>query len=393
MPTYLTPGVYVEEMQTGARPIQPVGTSTAAFLGVASLAEANVGQAIAINNWTQFQKAYVPSAAKDPKDAAATLLVHAVYGFFANGGSRCYVVNLGKGGSLVKGLRVLEQVDEVAIIAAPGYADPASHDALLSHCELMKDRVAVLDGPEQVDSIDRFTVVGAAGGNDGDAPKGVRPRPSDGGYGAVYWPWITVKDPIDGETLATVPPSGHLAGIYARTDATRGVHKAPANEIIRGALNVGYRLTPQEQGVLNPVGVNCIRFFTGQGIRVWGARTVADGSSEWRYLNVRRVFNFMEKSIARSTNWIVFEPNDQFLWQAIRRDITSFLTVLWRDGVLAGKTADEAFFVKCDSETNTPETIELGQVITLIGVAVVKPAEFIIFRIGQHAGGTSIEEG
>jgi phage tail sheath protein FI len=387
MPTYLTPGVYVEEMQTGARPIQPVGTSTAAFLGVASLADAHAGEAIAVNNWTQFQKLYVP------KDGKATPLVQAVYGFFVNGGSRCYVINLGTGGTLAKGLRTLEQVDEVAIVAAPGYADPASHDALLGHCELMKDRVAVLDGPEKVDSIDRFTVVGAAGETDADAPKGVRPRPSDGGYGAVYWPWITVKDALDGETLVTVPPSGHMAGIYARTDATRGVHKAPANEIIRGALNVGYRLTPQEQGVLNPVGVNCIRFFTGQGIRVWGARTVADGSSEWRYLNVRRVFNFMEKSIARSTNWIVFEPNDQFLWQAIRRDITSFLTVLWREGMLAGKTADEAFFVKCDSETNTPETIELGQVITLIGVAVVKPAEFIIFRIGQHAGGTSIEEG
>ncbi len=383
MPTYLSPGVYVEEMQTGARPIQPVGTSTAAFLGLATRSDAPVGEPLAVNNWTQFQKTFVAD------DVAATPLIHGVFGFFANGGSRCYIINLGTDGSLAKGLRVLEQVDEVAIVAAPGYADAGSYDALLSHCESMKDRVAVLDGPQQVTSIDQFTAVAVPGSSEG----GARPRPSDGGYGAVYWPWITVKDALDGESLVTVPPSGHMAGIYARTDATRGVHKAPANEIIRGALNVSYRLTPQEQGVLNPAGVNCIRFFTGQGIRVWGARTVADGSSQWRYLNVRRCFNFMEKSIGRSTNWIVFEPNDQFLWQAIRRDITAFLTILWRQGMLAGKTPEEAFYVKCDAETNTPETIELGQVVTLIGVAVVKPAEFIIFRIGQHAGGTSIEEG
>jgi hypothetical protein len=171
----------------------------------------------------------------------------------------------------------------------------------------------------------------------------------------------------------------------------RGVHKAPANEALRGALNLTYRLTAEEQGELNQNGVNCIRFFLREGIRIWGARTVADGSSEWRYLNVRRLFTMIEESIAQSTRWIVFEPNDQSLWKSIRRDIGAFLTRLWRDGALMGATPDEAFFVKCDAETNPPDVIDAGQVVTLIGVAPVKPAEFIIFRISQSQGNVEIE--
>jgi phage tail sheath protein FI len=191
--------------------------------------------------------------------------------------------------------------------------------------------------------------------------------------------------------LVDVPPSGHIAGIYARTDATRGVHKAPANESIRGALNVTYRFTGEEQGELNPLGVNCIRFFAREGIRVWGARTLAAEASEWRYVNVRRLFNMIEESIAQSTRWVVFEPNDMSLWKAIRRDVSAFLMNLWRDGALMGTTPDEAFFVKCDEETNPPEVIDAGRVITVIGLAPVKPAEFVIFRIGQHAAGVDVE--
>jgi phage tail sheath protein FI len=188
-----------------------------------------------------------------------------------------------------------------------------------------------------------------------------------------------------------VAPSGHIAGIWARTDATRGVHKAPANEIIRGALNVTQRLTSEDQGVLNPVGVNCIRYFPREGIRVWGARTLADASSEWRYLNVRRLFNMIEESIAEATRWIVFEPNDRTLWKSIRRDIGAFLTRVWRDGALMGRVPEEAFFVKCDEETNPPDSIDAGFVIAFIGIAPVKPAEFVVFRISQHAGGVEIE--
>ena len=200
-----------------------------------------------------------------------------------------------------------------------------------------------------------------------------------------------MRDPLSPADLVNIAPSGHLAGIWARTDALRGVHKAPANEPVRGALDLTYLLTRDEQGILNQSGVNCIRLFTREGIRVWGARTIADGSSEWRYLNVRRLFNMIEESIGTSTRWIVFEPNDRTLWKSIRRDISAFLTRLWRDGALMGRTPQEAFFVKCDEETNPPDSIDAGMVITLIGIAPVKPAEFIVFRISQYAGGSNTE--
>jgi phage tail sheath protein FI len=400
MPTYLAPDVYVEEVPGGARPIEAVGTSTAGFVGVAPNGSAFVNQARAINNWTEFLKEFYAEG------NASTPLSHAVYGFFLNGGRRCFVVNVGPnnpasgGGANRAGLQVLEQIDEVAIVAIPGFADAAYYDAALSHCEKLQDRVAVLDPPGGVSDISLLTQVAAAstkpaaagaatarGEQPGAATTGVRPRQSDGGYGAYYFPWITVRDPISNETV-NVPPSGHIAGIWARSDAARGVHKAPANEVLRGALNVTYLLTREEQGTLNQNGVNGIRFFPSEGIRVWGGRTVAASSSEWRYLNVRRLFNMIEESIAKNTRWIVFEPNDRTLWKSIRRDVSAFLTRIWRDGALMGRTPEEAFFVKCDEETNSPEVIDAGMVVTLIGIAPVKPAEFIIFRISQWAGGT-----
>jgi uncharacterized protein len=427
--SYLTPGIYIEELPGGPRPIEAVGTSTAGFVGSAPDATALLNQAIAVNNWSQFVTAFVPEG------STSTPLSHAVYGFFLNGGRRCFVVNVGASPTIVgggrnrEGLQVLEEVDEVAIVAAPGFADAASYDALLSHCEDLKDRVAILDPPLEVETIERLTEVatvtasrgggrssssggtsgssgessGAAGtpGTDqpaavttaaGTAAAGLRPRLSDGGYGAFYFPAITVRDPLDPTATVNVAPSGHLAGIWARTDSTRGVHKAPANETVRGALNLAYRLTPQEQGALNQSGVNCIRLFSREGIRVWGARTVAESSSEWRYLNVRRLFCMIEESIAENTRWIVFEPNDRTLWKSIRRDIGAFLTRLWRDGALMGRTPQEAFFVLCNEETNPPEVIDAGMVVTLIGIAPVKPAEFIIFRISQYAGGVEIEQ-
>lgn len=411
MPTYLAPDIYIEEVSGGARPIQAVGTSTVGFVGEAPDPEAYVNVARAINNWSQFLREFA-----SPPDSASTALSHGVYGFFQNGGSRCYVVNVGRGkgigggGRDRTGLDVLEQIDEIAIVAAPGYTDQASYDAVLSHCEKLKDRVAILDspGPEEVADISRLTEVAtvrAKPASEGEAqpdegkpasggaarPGGLRPRQSDGGFGAIYFPWITVRDPLSPDARVSVPPSGHVAGIWARNDGTRGVHKAPANEAVRGALDVTYYLTREEQGVLNEVGVNCIRFFTREGIRVWGARTLADPASEWRYVNVRRLFNMLEESIADSTRWIVFEPNNRTLWKSIRRDITAFLTRVWRDGALMGRTPEEAFFVKCDEETNTPENIDAGIVVTLIGIAPVKPAEFIVFRISQYQGGSAVE--
>ncbi len=395
MPTYLAPGIYVEEVSMGPRPIQPTGTSTAGFVGKAPDAGAHVNQAIAINNWTQFVGEYVPNG------SPSTPLSQAVYGFFANGGRRCFVVNctdISGGGTKRSGLDVLREIDEVAIVAAPGYADAASYAALLDHCEGMKDRFAILDCPEAIPRLDLLTQVAVVStkkkkpGEDeseGEPAGGLRPPASP--WGAVYFPRITVRDPLPPNDFVDIAPSGHLAGIYARSDATRGVHKAPANERIRGALNVTYRLTREEQGELNQHGVNCIRLFPRDGILVWGARTLAEQGSEWTYLNVRRLFSMVEESIANSTRWIVFEPNDQTLWKKIRRDVSAFLTNIWRDGALMGRTPEEAFFVKCDEETNPPESIDAGRVVILIGMAPVKPAEFIVFRIGQSASGAEIE--
>ncbi|MEM7113186.1 MAG: phage tail sheath C-terminal domain-containing protein [Chloroflexota bacterium] len=394
MPTYSAPGVYIEEVSGGSRPIQAVGTSTAGFVGIAPNVRARVNEAVAVNNWTEFVRIFAST------NGNSTHLAQAVRGFFDNGGSRCYVVNVGAGGSLVgtggqqAGLDLLKRIDEIAIVAAPGYSDAVSYEAIISHCEQMGDRVGILDAPENVPDINQLTKVATASGDEEESAGtsgGLRPRQSDGGYAAVYFPWITVRDPLENGRLVNVPPSGHLAGIWARTDATRGVHKAPANEPIRGAVNLTYALTSAEQGELNQNGVNCIRFFANEGILVWGARTIASGSSEWRYLNVRRLFNMIEESIGNSTRWVVFEPNDRPLWKAIRRDISAFLTRLWRDGALMGRTAEEAFFVKCDDETNPQENIDAGQVTTLIGLAPVKPAEFIVFRVSQHQSGTEID--
>ncbi len=389
---YRAPDIYVEEVPGGPRPIQAVGTSTAGFVGVAPDPKAPTDQVKAINNWTQFVNNFASGQA-----IKSTPLAQAVFGFFQNGGTRCYVVAVGDGkpitgkGGKRSGLDLLEAYDEIAIVAAPGKNDQASQEALLTHCESLKDRVAILDSPEKVEDLQKLVTVADSGG---PAPTpatpsgGVRPRDSKGGYGTFYYPWIIIRDPITGDQVSA-PPSGHLAGIWARSDSTRGVHKAPANEPVRGALGVTHALTRQEQAELNPAGVNVIRFFPRQGVLVWGARTLE--KDEFRYLNVRRLFNMVEESIATSTRWIVFEPNDRTLWKSIRRDITAFLTGLWRDGALMGRTPQEAFFVKCDEETNPPESINEGKVITLIGIAPVKPAEFIIFRISQFEGGVEVQ--
>jgi hypothetical protein len=212
----------------------------------------------------------------------------------------------------------------------------------------------------------------------------------DSKYAALYWPWIEVMNPLTNKPL-TIPPSGHIAGVWCRTDATRGVHKAPANEVTLGANSVAFQITHAEQGSLNKAGINCIRAFPGRGIRVWGARTLSS-DPEWRYINVRRLFNYVSESIMQGTQWSVFEPNDQKLWIQLRIAASSFLTRTWREGALFGSSPEQAFFVKCDEETNPPDVIEAGQVVCEIGIAPVKPAEFVIFRLSQYAeGGGEIE--
>jgi phage tail sheath protein FI len=239
----------------------------------------------------------------------------------------------------------------------------------------MGDRVAILDPPPGLNAqqIKEWRVDKAR---------------YDSKYATLYWPWIKVFDPA---TRATqyVPPSGHVAGIWGRNDDTRGVHKAPANEVIRGAVELETQITKNEHGLLNPTGINCIRAFPGGGIRVYGARTLSSDPA-WRYLNVRRLFNYLEESILNGTQWVVFEPNDDALWARIRRTVNDFLVNQWRAGALFGLTPDEAFFVKCDRETNPSQGIDAGEVVCMIGVAPVKPAEFVVFRLSQFSGGTSL---
>ncbi len=384
--SYLSPGVYVEEVDRGTKPLEMVGTSTAAFIGEANIGPVN--EPIFCTNWSQFTKHFGDFNNSE-------YLAHAVYGFFNNGGGRCFILNVGSnedqsdskkpsskaalyigtdnGPGTRTGLKAFEDIDDVNIVCAPGQTDPAIQDAVLSHCENMRYRFAILDSPETIEK----------GGVD------KLPKPRDSKYGAYYFPWVEVYDPIRGNIY--MPPSGYMAGVYARSDGERGVHKAPANEMVRGALGLKYNITRGEQDILNPKGINCIREFPNRGIRVWGARTISSDPS-WRYINVRRLFNMVEQSIELGTQWVVFEPNDHRLWKRITRDISAFLLRLWRQGALFGQTPEEAFYVKCDEETNPPEVIDAGQLIVEIGMCPVKPAEFVIFRIGQMPTGGDVSE-
>ncbi|MFV0458460.1 MAG: phage tail sheath family protein [Actinomycetales bacterium] len=513
MPTYLAPGVYVEELEAGARPLEGVGTAVAAFVGLAEDGPFNTPTLV--SNWTAFTSTFGGFV-------AGSYLAHSVYGYFLNGGGNCYVVRIGQsqepaprsgrgraaaiasapqaqigrikvraldpaaepgsisvevaaaGGEnppqdsfkvVVKqagqpveefdqvtlsrgktnvatvvnadskvikieevaagevdtvapgetqlsaptaaaatpsdslgaddyigdvadrtGFAGLETVEEITMLSVPDLmsayqqgaidleAVQAVQLAMIAHCELMGDRMAILDPPPGLNAqqIKEWRVDKAG---------------YDSAYAALYWPWVKVADPATG-TMQFMPPSGHVAGIWGRNDDTRGVHCAPANEVVRGAVSLELQITSREQELLNPVGINCIRSFPSRGTRIWGARTLSS-QPEWRYVPVRRLFNYLEESILSGTNWAVFEPNDEALWARLRRTISAFLVNEWRKGALFGSTPDEAFFVKCDAETNPAEAIDAGQVACLVGVAPVKPAEFVIFRLSQFSGGAS----
>ncbi|MCA1668262.1 MAG: phage tail sheath subtilisin-like domain-containing protein [Thermomicrobia bacterium] len=520
MPEYLSPGVYIEEVNTGPRPIEGVGTACAAFVGFAPAGPTN--RPVLVTNWTQYVETFgrvEEGGARNPH-MPNTFLSHSVFGYFLNGGGRCYVTRIGLNGAeekttaaaaeplqlpsksskaipsltikpkdaakddiqvevapptgdgqpdgsftlkikmgtteevfenitigakkgaknavetatqtsklvavveeqgtgtavermpdvgsyLIKaalpasalqalksgdftgdvtqrsGVEGLEVAEDVTMVICPDLMSAYQSKALdrdgvkavqlsmIAHCERMQDRMAILDPipdltPQEV--------------------KVWREKTTnyDSKFAALYYPWIKVAGP-DGRPLS-IPPSGHMAGIYARNDNERGVHKAPANEVLRGVLDVDTQITKGEQDTLNPIGVNCLRNFTGAGLRVWGARTLSSDPA-WRYINVRRLFNYVEKSIEGGTQWIVFEPNDEGLWARVRRDITAFLMGVWRDGALFGSTPDQAFFVKCDAELNPPDVRDRGQLVIDIGLAPVKPAEFVIFRFSQFSGG------
>jgi phage tail sheath protein FI len=284
------------------------------------------------------------------------------------------------------GINGLAVADDVTMVVVPDLVTAARREdgtidldlwkavqtSLIAHCEQHANRMAILDAPP------------------GMTPQQIKEWRSeiamfDSAFAALYYPWIKVENPVgtNGDREVFIPPSGHIAGVWARTDDSRGVWKAPANDTIRGCLDIERAITQNEQSLLNPVGINCIRPFGTRGIRIWGARTLAS-DTDWRYINVRRLFNMVESTIMDGTQWAVFEPNDQTLWEGVTRTLTGFLRGLWSAGALFGDSADQAFYVKCDAETNPPESIDEGKLVVEVGLAPVKPAEFVIFRISQQ---------
>jgi phage tail sheath protein FI len=510
MPTYLTPGVYVEEVPSTSKPIEGVGTSIAAFVGLAPGGPVNTP--MRISNWTQFAKIFGdPNEPDNGPFMEGAYLAHAVYGFFQNGGGLCWVVRVGAGDGAaarpqaalpaaadktieafhaealpdINGSVKVEVTEEpsagegaeptyklvvdagtdgkeeyegltlkkgrqniatkvnasskfIKITETAGLPDsrPATGTYTLSAPSVAAEKVKATDfegdvarrqGMGGLAAVDEVTMVCmpdvmglASDGDDSqlrdlqgkmiahcegagdrmailDAPPNLLPqeilewRMNTAGYDSkfatLYYPWIEVMDPLTNQPML-VPPSGHVAGVWCRTDSNRGVHKAPANEVVLGVNGLGFQVTQTEQGGLNKVGINCIRSFPGRGIRIWGARTLSS-DPEWRYINVRRLFNYIAESIMEGTQWSVFEPNDERLWMQLRIAASNFLTRTWREGALFGATPEQAFFVKCDSETNPPDVIEAGQVICEIGIAPVKPAEFVVFRLSQYSAGAS----
>jgi phage tail sheath protein FI len=376
MRTSRTPGVYVEEVSSGSKPIEGVGTAVAAFVGVAPGGPA--GRPLRISSWTHFERVYTdPRQPENGPFVPEAYLAHAVQGFFANGGRVCWTVRAGRQRSAVQeALASLAEVDEITVVSVPDRT-PRSRDLeghVIGHCEAAGNRMAILDPPPGLEPRDVL-----------DWRTSIRSRDSEAA--TLYWPWIEVADPLTDRPLF-VPPSGHVAGVWARTDNAHGVHRAPTDGTLLGAAGLAYTIRKDEQEELGRAGINSIRSFRGRGIRVWGSRTLSS-DPEWQYVNIRRLFLYIEASLDAGTQWVVFEPNDEQLRKELRDSISRFLTRLWMDGALMGASPEEAFFVKCDQETNPPEVVESGQVVVEVGFAPLRPAEFVVLRISRLTAGAS----
>lgn len=543
---YFAPGVYVEEVDRGSRPIEGVSTAVGGLVGFTEDVRggAELYKPMLVTNWTQYLNYFARPQSNGFTDFDA-YLPHAVYGYFMNGGGRCWIASVGtqlpgtpqattqetaalqirsrgKRPSLTFALRpeqaaagpidilisdstpralpegtegeappntgeyftlqirrgeeVLEQYEnltmnpeaatQVATYAvtalrtsmyvtvvdstqtgqplarrpvngqyeltsplAASSPDQFSRDVegvrddrtgvrgifeideitMLACPDLMRAYEAQIMGLDQVHGIMELMVSMCEGAASGDVPNPPnrmvvfdpppdRVKPQEvvewlqgfnrrSMFGALYYPWIKVPNPRNGGRPILVPPCGHMMGVWGRTDETRGVYKAPANEVPRGVIGLGYDTNFREQELLNPLGINCIRNFPNRGIRIWGARTLVEpDKTEWRYISVRRLISYIEKSIELGTQWAVFEPNDEDLWARVRRTVSNFLERIWREGALFGATPEQAFYVKCDEELNPPETMILGRLYIEVGVCPVRPAEFVVFRISQWNG-------
>lgn len=371
------PGLYRQDVFPARRAALPTGVP--AFLGYTS--RGTVNEPVRLTLFSQLAAAFGPPV-------AGRYLAAAVEGFFSNGGRECLVVPLAGGdpqgaeAALAAGLAALESRQDLDLVCAPdlmagGQALDRTlrmQSAILAHCDAQGDRFALLDarpGSKPADVLaQRNGLTGSTG--------------STGENGALYYPWIRTA----GGGL--VPPCGHVAGVVARCDLREGVHKAPANEELAGVVDLEAQITDAAQALLNPQGINALRAFPGRGIRVWGARTLSRESA-WTYVNVRRLFltaaRWMELNLADAA----FEPHDTRLWNRITRELTTWFEGLFRAGALKGRTAAEAFFVKCDGETNPPEVREAGRVVTVIGLAPSLPNEFVVVRIIHGAGGVGVD--
>lgn len=273
-----------------------------------------------------------------------------------------------------RGLLSFEDIGDISILYIPNMLGISGlHEALIAQCEKLRYRFAIIDAPKGTQNPSIITKCGMSTK-----------------YAALYCPWIKIIDPLSSSEIL-VPPGGHIAGIYARSDMEKGVHKAPANLVVLGAEGLEYVFGKSVQDAIDSIGVNCIREFLGRGIRVWGAKTLSSDTL-WKYVNVRRLFIFLEKSIENGTQWVVFEPNNEKLWAKVKQTISNFLATVWESGALMGATPKEAFFVTCDRTTMTQNDIDNGKLIVVIGVAPLKPAEFVIFRIAQWQGGSAVTE-
>ena len=378
---YKSPGVHIESAGDRYLPLERVETGVTAFLGVTDKGPGN--EPTRVGSYEQYAKVF---------GEGDSFMTSALRGFFDNGGKTAYVINvapeggldptpddfIGQQGNVPRGLQALERIDDVDIVIAPdlmthykrsvGFQEPshilAVQRAIIEHCEKMHDRFCLLDSlpghnlQEAVEWRGHF----------------------DSSHAAFYFPWIKVRK--GEEVLAPIPPSGHIAGSIARADGIEGVHRAPANQPIEGLVDVAQRVRKRERDYCFDHRINTLIAFPGRGIRIWGARTLSSDPS-FVQINVRRLYILIRKSIEKYAQWVVFEPNEPSLWKKVVRSCEDFLNDLWREGALVGGAKDEAFYVKCDDETNPPEARDVGELIVEIGISPVKPAEFIVVRIHQ----------
>ncbi len=369
-PSY--PGVYIQEVSTGPKPIAGVSTATTAFIGTAK--RGPLHRAKHVTSFLEYKQTFGDLA-------AGSEMSYAVMQFFANGGTDAWIVRVPKSGTAKSGLTLkttdfnaLNAASDVSLLCVPGVNDPSSLAAADSYCKANR-MFLIVDAPRSATS--PTDMLGAVS----DLPQSES--------AAVYYPWINIVLSTGASRLSA--PSGTIAGMYARIDNARGVWKAPAgNEAtLAGVQSLERDLTDAENGALNSQGVNCLRSFAEQGILAWGARTLItsqQANSEWKYVNIRRLFIYLERSIDEGLQWVTFEPNDENLWAKVRLNVNEFLTGLFRAGALQGSKQDEAFYVRCDRSTMTQGDINNGRLICEIGFAPIKPAEFVIFRIQRQTG-------